>query len=257
MKKAVVSYSGGMDSTCLLMHLLNEGYEIRAYSFDYGQNHNVELKLAKKNVRYLKKLGFPIEHQVINLKDVFSGDPSTLVQHTQAPYGDYRDETMKSTVVNNRNVIFSAIIFAKALSWAKSENNNVVISMGVHKGDMAIYPDCTEESVTKARELYKISNWNSELVDYNAPFVGCTKAEVLGAGLKAMKELNLSKAQIRRILRNTMSCYNAKDGMACGKCGTCRERLEAFYLNKMKDPIKYDGDYQELLDDVISYKLDV
>lgn len=239
-KQAVISFSGGMDSTCLMMHLLSKGYKVNAYSFDYGQNHSIELKLAKKNVQYLQKLGFPVEHQIINLKDVFSGDTSTLVRHEKSPEGDYREESMKSTVVCNRNVIFSSIIFAKALSLAKTIGQNVLISLGVHAGDHAIYPDCTEESVNMARELFRISNWDSELVEYNAPFVFYSKSEVLNIGISSMINLGLTKSQYNKILKNTMSCYNATpDGKACGKCGTCTERLEAFRDNGLEDPIQY------------------
>lgn len=239
-KFAVVSYSGGMDSTCLILHLLSQGYSIKSFSFDYGQSHNIELKLAKKNVKYFQKLGFSIDHQVINLRDVFSDDTSTLVRHEISPSGDYREETMKQTCVNNRNVIFSAIIFAKALSLAKTIKEPVIISLGVHNGDHEIYLDCREESVNMARELYKISNWDSDLVDYYAPFVNYSKAEVLNIGISSAKNLGLTKSQINKILKNTMSCYNAtKEGIACGECGTCRERLEAFESNGLKDPINY------------------
>lgn len=134
-KQAVVSYSGGMDSTCLILSLLAGGYKVSAYSFDYGQVHSVELERAQENITYLQGLGLPVQHQIINVRDVFSGDPSTLVQHTKSPEGDYREETMKSTVVLNRNVIFSSIIFAKALSLAKQNNTSVTISLGVHAGD--------------------------------------------------------------------------------------------------------------------------
>lgn len=239
-KQAVISFSGGMDSTCLMMHLLSKGYKVNAYSFDYGQAHAVELRLAKKNIKYLQKLGLPVEHQVINLRDVFSGDTSTLVRHEKSPEGDYREESMKQTCVNNRNCIFSAVIFAKALSLARPTRTNVLISLGVHAGDHAIYPDCREESVNMARELFRISNWDSELVEYNAPFVNYTKSEVLGKGLDAMKALGLTKTQTGKVLKNTMSCYNATpDGKACGKCGTCTERIEAFRDNGIEDPIQY------------------
>lgn len=239
-KQAVISFSGGMDSTCLMMHLLSKGYKVNAYSFDYGQAHSVELRMAKNNIKYLQKLGLPVNHQIINLRDVFSGDTSTLVRHEKSPEGDYREESMKSTVVANRNVIFSSVIFAKALSLAKTIGRNVLISLGVHAGDHAIYPDCKEESVNMARELFRISNWDSEMVEYDAPFVNITKSEVLGKGLEAMKNLGMSKTQINKVLKNTMSCYNATpDGKACGKCGTCTERIEAFRDNGIKDPIQY------------------
>lgn len=239
-KQAVISFSGGLDSTCLMMHLLSQGYKVNAYSFDYGQAHSVELKKAKSNIKYLQKLGFPVQHQIINLRDVFSGDTSTLVRHEKSPEGDYREESMKATVVSNRNCIFSAIIFAKALSLAKTIGRNVLISLGVHAGDHAIYPDCKEESVNMARELYRISNWDSELVEYDTPFVNINKSEVLSKGLEAMKNLGMTKSQTNKVLKNTMSCYNATpDGKACGKCGTCTERLEAFKINQLQDPVPY------------------
>ena len=254
-KFAVVSYSGGMDSTCLILDLLADGYTVRAISFDYGQSHSIELKRAKKITKYLVDEGFCIEHQIINLRDVFSNSQSTLVLGQHAPEGHYEDESMKSTVVENRNVIFSAITFSKALGWAKMilsaykgnvpddelrERSKVVISLGVHAGDHAIYPDCTEESVNMAKELYKISNWDSDLVEYNAPFVDYTKAEVLNIGIASAREMGLTQKGINWIFKNSISCYNANEtGCSCGKCGTCTERLEAFWANGLNDPAKY------------------
>ena len=77
MKKAIISLSGGLDSTCLLMYLLSNDYEVKAYSFDYGQKHDVELKKVKKNIKFLQSKGLPVTHQIINLKDVFSDSAST------------------------------------------------------------------------------------------------------------------------------------------------------------------------------------
>ena len=244
MKKAVISLSGGLDSTCLLLKLLAEGYEVRAYSFKYGQKHSVELTKVTQNVRNLQLIGnFPITHQIINLEDVFSESASSLHQGGEAiPHGHYADENMKSTVVENRNVIFSAIIYGKALAWANKTGEKVLITLGVHGGDHAIYPDCTEESVNMARELFRISNWGSENVDYEAPFNSMDKAGVLRCGVEAMKALQFDDERIQYILRNTHSCYDPDSkGRSCGKCGTCVERLEAFEKNGMKDPIEYYG----------------
>ena len=77
-KRAVISLSGGLDSTCLLLKLLADGYEVRAYSFDYGQKHEVELKKVKKNIKFLQSTGLPLTHQIINLRDVFSDSMSSL-----------------------------------------------------------------------------------------------------------------------------------------------------------------------------------
>ena len=244
MKKAVISLSGGLDSTCLLLELLAQGYEVRAYGFDYGQKHSIELEKVKRNIEFLQDLGYKVTHQIINLRDCFSDSASSLHEGgSKIPEGDYRDETMKSTVVENRNVIFSAIIYGKALSWANKTQDNVLISLGLHAGDHAIYPDCRPESQEMARELFRISNWGSERVDYEAPFIHCYKAEVLHRGLIAMDALGISKDIQMEILKNTHSCYAPDEkGRSCGKCGTCVERLEAFEKNGIKDPIEYVSD---------------
>ena len=239
--KVVLSLSGGLDSTMLLMYYLSQGAEVRAYSFSYGQKHSVELKKVKKNVKYLKSLGYPISHQIIDLKDVFSDSASSLHVGGEAiPEGHYAGENMKSTVVENRNVIFSSIIYGKALSWANKTGSNVIISLGIHAGDHTIYPDCTPESQQAAKHLFEISNWNSDRVTYEAPFVNIHKGEVLAVGLTCMQTMGFTKAQKKRILKNTHTCYNPDEkGRSCGKCGSCTERLEAFEYCKMKDPIEY------------------
>lgn len=239
-KKAVISMSGGLDSTCLAMMILSEGYEVKAYAFDYGQKHDVELKKLKKNIKYLQKKNLPITLQVINLKDVFSDSNSSLRGVGDIPQADYDEQSMKSTVVENRNVIFSSIIYSKALSWANKTEEMVKITLGIHGGDHALYPDCTEDSQKAAEYLFKISNWGSDKVDYDAPFVNCTKAEVLNIGIQSMKELGFKKSEINTVLKNTHSCYDpSPNGDSCGKCGTCKERLDAFEQNCWEDPIKY------------------
>lgn len=240
--KAVISMSGGLDSTCLVLKLLAEGKEVRAYGFDYGQKHDIELKKLKKNIKFLQNKGLPISYQCINLKDAFSDSASSLrgSNNLEIPQGDYKDETMKSTVVENRNVIFSSIIYGKALGWANKINENVVITLGLHAGDHSIYPDCRPESQEMAKELFKISNWGSEKVDYIAPFIDLHKGQVLNEGISAMRTLGFSRTEINKVLKNTHSCYSPNEkGESCGKCGTCVERLEAFEFVGMKDPIKY------------------
>ena len=244
MKKAVISCSGGLDSTCLLLKLLSEGYEVRTYAFKYGQKHSIELSKVQQNVGYLSGLGYPVTIQVIDLRDCFSDSASSLHEGGEKiPEGHYADESMKSTVIENRNVIFSAIIYGKALAWANKTQDDVLISLGLHAGDHAIYPDCRPESQELARVLFRISNWGSERVNYEAPFIHCDKAEVLRQGLEAMKKMKFSEDQINMILRWTHSCYAPdEEGRSCGKCGTCVERLGAFEKNGLKDPIDYVPD---------------
>ena len=240
--KVCISLSGGLDSTCLLMHYLAKGFSVKAFSFDYGQKHDIELKKVKKNIKFLQEKGFPVEYQCINLRDCFSDSASSLSKNSSEdiPEGNYKDDNMKSTVVENRNIIFSSIIYGKALSWSKTSDSNVLISLGIHAGDHTIYPDTTPESQEMARELFKISNWGSERIDYEAPFVNINKTEVLRSGINSMSEMGLNKVEIRKVLKNTHSCYSPdKDGRSCGKCGTCNERLEAFAEIGIKDPVMY------------------
>lgn len=239
-KKAVISMSGGLDSTCLALDLLAKGYEVKAYAFSYGQKHSIELTKLKDNISTLQNSNLPITLQVIDLKDVFCDSNSSLNGVGEIPQAGYDEETMKSTVVENRNVIFSSIIYGKALSWANKIKENVTITLGIHGGDHALYPDCTEESQKAAEYLFKISNWGSERVDYKAPFVNFTKAEVLNVGIQAMVELGMDGEKMNEILANTHSCYDPDEhGRSCGKCGTCIERLDAFKQNEIEDPIEY------------------
>jgi 7-cyano-7-deazaguanine synthase len=238
--KVVISMSGGLDSTCLALHMLSQGKEVRAYAFDYGQKHDVELSKLKTNIEYWREKGLPITLQVIDLKDVFSDSQSSLTGNGDIPEGHYEDENMKSTVVENRNIIFSSIIYGKALSWAKQTDSKVRITLGIHAGDHTIYPDCTPESQAMARELFRISNWGSENVDYVTPFVNSTKGEVLEVGVMSMKKMGFSDEDITYVLDHTHTCYSPDDqGRSCGKCGSCTERLEAFEYVEMKDPVKY------------------
>lgn len=240
-KKAVISMSGGLDSTMLAMKLLSEGYEVKAYAFDYGQKHDIELKKLKKNIKILQTKELPITLQIINLRDVFSESTSSLHKGGETiPKDRYDSENQKSTVIEQRNVIFSAIIYGKALSWSKKDNCDVVISLGVHANDTCMYPDTKPESVNMARELFKISNWGSERIDYITPFQYEKKDAVLSIGVQSMKNLGFNKKDINKILINTHSCYDPNEnGESCGVCGTCQERLASFAINNLTDPIKY------------------
>ena len=152
-KQAVLSLSGGMDSSSLLLHLLANGYEVTALGFDYGQKHKVELERATSLVQYLKENNQPVTHQIIKLDGLQQLLNSALVTGgNDVPEGHYEQDNMKATVVPNRNKIFSSLIQAAALSIAtKNIGDNctvgqeVAIAMGIHAGDHAIYHDCRQE----------------------------------------------------------------------------------------------------------------
>jgi 7-cyano-7-deazaguanine synthase len=154
-KQAVLSLSGGMDSSTLLLHLLANDYEVTALSFDYGQKHKVELERATELVEYLNYTLVPrgtgwencfIKYQIIKLDGLAQLLNSTLVEGgAEVPEGHYAAENMKETVVPNRNKIFSSIIQAVALSIADKKSTECSIAMGIHAGDHAIYPDCRQD----------------------------------------------------------------------------------------------------------------
>lgn len=240
-KRAVVSLSGGMDSSSLLAVLLaSKEYEfIHCFAFDYGQRHRVELERVQALIESLKP-NSPVSLQIINLQDVFSDSQSALKESSgvAVPKEEYNEVNLRATVVENRNVIFSSIIYAKALSISKLYNCDVTITLGVHNSDEAVYPDCRPQSTEMAKELFRISNYGSERIEYCTPFITNTKTEVLGRGLTALNELGLDSNQY---YANTSSCYDpSPEGEACGKCATCRDRLAAFEAYHMKDPVKYN-----------------
>lgn len=140
-KYTVLSLSGGMDSTCLLIRLLREGKKVVAISFDYGQKHKIEIKKAKQNIAYLFSCGWVVEHIVVDLTSAMESFSSALTTKGVAiPEGHYEEDNMKLTVVPNRNAIFAAIIYGHALSLSSKHEDEdgkkrVDISLGTHSGD--------------------------------------------------------------------------------------------------------------------------
>lgn len=200
-KQAVLSLSGGLDSSTLLLHLLTKGYEVTALSFDYGQKHRVELERATALVRYVNNYSeyqdeyyYPkVVHQIIKLDGLQQLLNSTLVEGGKdVPEGHYKEENQRQTVVPNRNKIFSSIIQAVALSLAtREEKQPVVIAMGIHAGDFGVYPDCRQEFRDADYDAFLKGNWDSELVSYYTPYLEVTKFEILEDGAKACEKLGL------------------------------------------------------------------
>jgi 7-cyano-7-deazaguanine synthase len=198
-KQAVLSLSGGMDSSTLLLHLLANGYEVTALSFDYGQKHNVELERAQDLVSYINtqfyrpgnKFGV-VRHQIITLNGLSQLLNSALVTGgEEVPEGHYAEENMKATVVPNRNKIFSSIIQAVALSIAEQKGTDCAIAMGIHAGDHAIYPDCRQEFRDADFEAFKLGNWGSEKVYHYTPYLNGDKYTILEDGANCCECLGL------------------------------------------------------------------
>ena len=203
-RQAVISLSGGMDSSTLLLRLLREGYEVQALSFDYGQKHKVELEKATELVGYInnienkivedgdKPMFFPISHQIIKLDGLSSLLNSSLVEGgSEIPEGHYEADNMSQTVVPNRNKIFSSIIQAVALSIAEKNNTECVIAMGIHAGDHQIYFDCRQEFRDADYEAFILGNENGKLVKLYTPYLQENKFDILRDGEFSCKELGL------------------------------------------------------------------
>lgn len=265
-KQAVLSLSGGMDSSTLLLHLLANGYEVTALSFDYGQKHRVELERAKELVYYINYSyhdgnvnGFPYEkvkHQIIKLDGLSQLLNSNLVEGGEdVPEGHYEQENMKDTVVPNRNKIFSSIIQAVALSKANETNSDVIIAMGIHAGDHAVYPDCRQEFRDADFEAFKIGNWNSEKVSIYTPYLNVGKFEILQDGEKCCENLGLD---FNEVYKRTNTSYKPifvekfkkehSDGFISWEGGkeysdyksaASVERIEAFIKLGRPDPVDY------------------
>ena len=215
-KHAVISLSGGMDSSTLLLKLLSEHYQVVAISFDYGQKHKVELERATELVEYINNnllRVYPADrapggwgeiypkviHQIIKLDGLSQLLNSSLVEGgDEVPEGHYEDDNMKETVVPNRNKIFSSIIQAVALSLATKdlgdgqlEKRDVKIALGIHAGDHQIYPDCRQEFRDADEQAFKLGNWDSDLVNYYTPYLTDDKFGILVDGEQCCKELGL------------------------------------------------------------------
>ena len=240
-KQAVLSLSGGMDSSTVLLHLLANDYEVTAVSFNYGQKHNIELARAQQLIDYLKEKGHNVNYQEIILVGLVDLLNSNLVQGgEEVPEGHYEEENMKDTVVPNRNKMFSSIIQAVALSIANEKNCNVDIAMGIHAGDHAIYPDCRQEFRDADYEAFKQGNWDADKVKYFTPYLNGDKYDILKDGESCCKFLNIDFDEVYK--RTNTSYKPTAEGLSDYKSASSVERIEAFLKLGRKDPVEYvDG----------------
>ena len=250
-----MSLSGGMDSTSVLIRLINEGYKIDCLSFNYGQKHVIEVEKAIENIAYLSRKGYQIKHQIIDLTSAMSIFHSSLTdEEIIVPEGHYEETQMKSTVVPNRNAIFSSIIYGYALSILAKEDVNVKIALGVHSGDHAIYPDCRPEFYQSLETSFRLGNWDSERVDFYLPYVNGDKVTILNDAMKSCQELGID---FDTIFSNTITSYNPdNEGRSSGKSGSDIERILAFNKVGRRDPIEYIEPWEKVLQNAITTEND-
>lgn len=215
----VVLLSGGMDSTALASMFVKENIEIEAVAIDYGQRHRRELVAAEAVADHL---GIPFE--TIDLTAV--GDALTssalVARAIDVPDGHYTAETMRATVVPNRNAIMLMVAVGLASDRGHSE-----VATAVHSGDHFIYPDCRPAFIDAISTAAALGTESFGDVRVTAPFINMTKADIVLCGTSADAPFDLS-----------WSCY--KGGwIHCGRCGTCVERAEAFHLAGVDDPTNY------------------
>lgn len=227
--KIFMCYSGGLDSTVLLHHLIHEGHEVRPVIFDYGQKHYAEVEHAMARATALNTQGLIPGFNVLSLESIFEQfviasrleknlNVGALLGAGPVPDGYYTDAVMKSTIVPNRNMILASIVAGLTVSRGYEG-----IAVGVHAGDHAIYPDCKPDFWAAMQRAFSLA---CDLVTLT-PFITKTKADIVRLG-----------ASIHVPFRETYSCYKGSE-LHCGLCGTCTERREAFKLAGVVDPTIY------------------
>ncbi|MFH1199130.1 MAG: 7-cyano-7-deazaguanine synthase QueC [Candidatus Omnitrophota bacterium] len=218
--KAVIIASGGMDSTTLLYDIIAQGYEVYALSINYNQKHFKELDFIRKTCKKLK-----IPHKIIDLsrvgKELLFASALTS-NKINIPEGNYKEKNMRFTVVPNRNMIFLSLASGYAISLGAKK-----VFYGAHAGDHALYPDCRKKFVQAMRKAISLAHWGP--LELEAPYLNLSKSDITKKG----KTLGVDYAL-------TWSCYQGRE-KACGKCGTCQERLAAFKKISIKDPLEYES----------------
>lgn len=264
MKQAVLSLSGGMDSSSLLLHLLAKGYKVTALGFDYGQKHKVELQRAAALVDYINDVWsanhppfdndknyswHPVTHQIIKLDGLSELLNSALVEGGQdVPEGHYEQDNMKETVVPNRNKIFSSLIQAVALSVATKNigddcavGESVAIAMGIHAGDHVVYKDCRQEFRDIDFEAFKAGNWDADLVYHYTPYLEVNKFDILEDGQRSCDILGLDFNEVYKRTNTSYKPIKLTDDIWLSdyKSAASVERVEAFIKLGRPDPVQY------------------
>jgi len=240
-KHVVVSLSGGMDSSTLLLRCLSEYDSVTALSFDYGQTHRVALERAQQLVGYLLNNGLNVNYRVIKLDGLVDLLNSALVTGGKdVPEGHYEQDNMKETVVPNRNKIFASLTQAVALSIANEKQEQTDIALGIHAGDHAIYPDCRQEFRDADDAAFRIGNWDADRVGYFTPYLETDKLGILKDGQTLVSKLGIDFNEVYRRTNTSYKPYPS--GNSDYKSASSVERIEAFIALGVDDPVQYEDE---------------
>lgn len=220
-KKAVVLFSGGLDSTTLMAKALSDGFEVYALSFNYGQRHQSELKAALALSKYLGAK----DHKVISLDLRAIGGSALTDEEIDVP--EVVSDGIPVTYVPARNTVFLSI----AMGYAEVLGAHSIF-IGVNAVDYSGYPDCRPEYIAAFQSMADLATKEGiegESIRIETPLVNLSKAHIIRMGI----ELGVDYG-------NTVSCYQANsDGAACGKCDSCRLRRDGFLAAGIEDPTLY------------------
>ena len=266
-KHVIVSLSGGMDSSTLLLRCLKEYQNVVCISFDYGQKHRIELERAQSLVDYIND-GYDSEAENIPYSKVtyrqiqLNGladllDSALVTGGEDVPEGHYAEDNMKATVVPNRNKIFASITQAVALSVANRFGDICDIALGIHAGDHAIYPDCRQEFRDADDAAFRLGNWDAERVGYFTPYLEGNKFTILQDGEILCEELGLDFDEVYsrtntsykpiKMIKTEKRFEGTENEMnvffevwySDYKSASSVERVEAFIKLGRKDPAPY------------------
>ncbi|MFI0729700.1 7-cyano-7-deazaguanine synthase QueC [Streptomyces sp. NPDC021225] len=216
---ALVVLSGGMDSTTLMAHYAALSYRLIAVTVDYGQRHRREIDSARRIAAH-----YGARHHVVDLSGLGSvlGGSALTDDSVTVPDGHYAEQSMKATVVPNRNAVLANVAVAVGVAHRAG-----VVALGMHAGDHFIYPDCRPAFHAALRELVTVANEGFPTPSVEAPFITWSKADIAAHGMRLGAPLEAS-----------WSCYKGGE-RHCGTCGTCYERREAFQTAGLTDPTEY------------------
>lgn len=222
MKKAVVLYSGGLDSTTCMAIARHQGFDAYALSFAYGQRHTVELERARE---YASLVGAK-DHMVVDI-DLRKMGGSALTADIDVPKAGVVDGEIPITYVPARNTIFLSF----ALGWAEVLGASDIY-IGVNALDYSGYPDCRPEFIRAFEQMANLATKagvEGQRYQIHAPLIALTKGEIIQQGMALGVDYKL-----------THSCYDpTSDGLSCGRCDSCRLRLKGFADAGLKDPVPY------------------